>query len=277
MFFDTHAHLTLSKGLSIDDQLENAKDAGVSYILDPGLYADDLQPRLDKLGEKKNVFLGAAIAPHHHKRYIDNQELLQSDLDRMKKLITTTNATKKKIIAISEIGYEFFHFSDHYDCQKKIFDCQLDLAIDLDLPVFLHLRNGLGNGSFESAYQWAQELIKEKNGKVRGAVHCFSENYENAKKFLDLGFYISFSGIVTFKKSDELREVALKMPLEKMLSETDAPYLAPHPYRGKENQSAYVTLVNKQLAEVRGMQEEDLGKTLTENAVNLLQLEEDDL
>lgn len=269
MFFDTHAHLTLSKEWSVDDQLQNAKQAKVSYILDPGLSSDDLAPRLAKLGSKENVFLGAAIAPHHHKRYIDNEKLLQSDLDMMKKTIVVANASKKKILAISEIGYEFFHFSDHYDCQQKIFDWQLDLAIDLQLPVFLHLRNGVN----ESAYQWAHDLIKKKNGRVLGAVHCFSAEWASAKKFLDLGFYISFSGIVTFKKSNEVREVALKMPLEKMLSETDAPYLAPDPYRGKENQSAYVVFVNKCLAEIRGMQEDALGQELAKNAFRLLQLE----
>ena len=271
-FFDTHSHLTLSKNFSIEQQLNNARAAGVKYLLDPGLFLEDFAQRWEKLAHLKDVFLGIAVAPHHHERYVNNDALLQQDLDEIKSIVLQHNANAKKIVAFSEIGYEFFHFSEGYPWQKKLFDAQLDLAVALDLPVFLHLRNSSPEDSSRDAYESAYQLIKSKKGKVRGAVHCFNGNKAQAKNFLDLGFYLSFSGMVTFKGCNALRDVAKEIPLECMLSETDAPYLAPAPYRGQENQSAYLPFTNQCLADLHDISAKELGEILTKNAFKLLNI-----
>lgn len=272
-FFDTHTHFTLSKSFSPEESWNNGREVGVAYFLDPGLYLSDFPERWEKLSGLENVFFGLAVSPHNHKVYCHNEDLLRQDLAKMESEVISKNKNGKRVVAISEIGYDFFIFKDGYEWQEMLFDSQIDLAIKLDLPIFLHLRNDPDSPAHD-AYQRAIDLIRKKNGRVRGAVHCFNGNNEHAKAFLDLGFYLSFSGVVSFKNSQIVREVVEYTPTDRMLSETDSPYLAPVPHRGKENQSAYLPLINAVLANLKKKRIEDLSEILTENAFSLLRIKD---
>lgn len=252
-YFDTHAHLTLCEDfISLEAHLAEARREGLRRILDPGLHPDDFAERKKKLAGFPEVLLGAALAPHHTAKSTD------SDLQKLEELLKT-----EKIAALSEIGLEYFHLKDNHPEQRKIFAAQLDLAKRYRLPVFLHIRD---------AYDDAHAVVKN-SGHQRGAVHCFTGSLSDARHFLNEGFFISFSGIVTFKSAHELQEVARWVPLDRMLTETDAPYLAPVPMRGKKNISPYVRHTNQFLAELRGIPLETFNAQVWMNAEKLLGLD----
>jgi TatD DNase family protein len=247
---DTHSHLTLCEEfISLEDQLADARKIGLKKILDPGLHPSDFLERKRKLSIFPEVLLGLALAPHH------SSDFKESDFELLETL-----CREEKPVALSEIGLEYLLLKDNHAFQRDLLARQLALAKSCDLPVFLHVRE---------AYHDTHEVVKTSTWN-RGAVHCFTGTWEDAKKFLDLGFYISFSGIVTFKNAKELQDVARLMPLDRMLTETDAPYLAPTPMRGKKNVTSYVRYTNAFLAELRGIPLSEMNQQLWENAQTLL-------
>ncbi|MBL8993538.1 MAG: TatD family hydrolase [Spirochaetia bacterium] len=251
-YFDTHAHLTLCEDfIPIEDHLAEARREGLRRILDPGLHPNDFAGRKKKLASHPEVLLGAALAPHH------TADSTDADLKILETILKT-----EKVAALSEIGLEYFHLKDNHPEQRDIFATQLDMAKRFDLPVFLHIRD---------AYDDAHAVV-QNSGHRRGAVHCFTGNLADAKKFLNEDFFISFSGIVTFKSAHELQEVARSIPLDRILTETDAPYLAPVPMRGKKNISPYVKHTNRFLAELRGIPLETFNAQVWMNAEKLLGL-----
>ncbi len=250
MLIDTHSHLTLCEDfLPLEEQLKLARAAGITKILDPGLHPSDFDLRKKKLEKFPEVLLGVALAPHH------SQNFQESDFTLLEKI-----CREESVIALSEIGLEYLLLKDNHPFQKELLARQLSLATKCDLPVFLHIRE---------AYADTHDIVKNSQWQ-RGAVHCFTGSWVDAKKFLDLGFYLSFSGIVTFKNAREIQDVARQMPLERMLSETDAPYLAPTPHRGKKNLTSYVHHTNSFLAELRGLSLPEINAILFENAQRLL-------
>ena len=171
---------------------------------------------------------------------------------------------REKVIAIGEIGLDYYYDNSPRDIQRKRFIEQLNLAKEVDLPVIIHSRSAAGE---------TFEILKEaQDGKLEGVLHCYSGSVEMAREYIKLGFYISIAGPVTFKNARVLKEVAKEVPLDKLLIETDAPYLTPEPYRGKRNEPIYVRYVAGTIAEIKGITFEEVAKATSENTKKLFRI-----
>ena len=170
-----------------------------------------------------------------------------------------------RVVAIGECGLDYHYGKDNLEAQKELFEGQIALAIRYRLPLVIHMRD---------ATQDTYTLLKKYEGKIWGVMHCYSGSYEMALEFIKLGFYISLGGPVTFKNAKETKRIAEKLDLNRLLIETDCPYLAPQPYRGKRNEPSYVVEVGKHSAAMRTCPEEDVANRTTANARTLFQLEE---
>jgi TatD DNase family protein len=169
-----------------------------------------------------------------------------------------------KVVAIGEIGLDYYWDTSPKDVQHRVFREQIRLARKLGMPIVIHNRE---------AHQDILAILKEeKAAEVGGIMHCFSGSWETAKQCLDMNFYISFGGPVTFKNAKQPKEVLAQVPIDRLLIETDAPYLTPHPHRGKRNETAYVRLVAEAAAEIKGVSLEELAEITTQNAIRLLGL-----
>ena len=247
---DSHAHLSLKEFEEDRSQvIQRAFKAGVLAILCPAevTEAQNLDTALKLIEKYENIIIAAGVHPHQARLF--NPECSR----RIKDL-----ARAHKIKAVGEIGLDFhYNFSEPY-CQQDVFRFQLHLAQELDLPVIIHSRES------------SRELlacIKEEKFSKGGIIHCFTEDWYLAEKMMDLNFLISFSGIITFPKAYHLRETAKKIPLEKLLIETDSPYLVPLAYRGKlkRNEPLYVKEVANTLAAVKDLPLELITETTTRN------------
>ena len=253
MYIDTHCHLADSKFSSdFDAILLRAHEAKVHRLIVIGA-GDGME------GNSRAVALAdqhapiyAAVGMHPH----DADKAPAGYLEELKKW-----TSHSKVVALGEMGLDFYYDHAPRDVQQKRFEEQIDLACDVDLPISVHTRE---------AWQETVAVLKQK--KVKGVFHCFGGGLKEMEEALDLGFYLSFSGIVTFKKAETLQAVAQAAPLDKMLIETDAPYLAPVPHRGKRNESAFVVHVAEKLAEIRGISVEEMAKITTENAERLFKM-----
>ena len=174
-------------------------------------------------------------------------------------------AQDPKVIAIGEIGLDYYYSAENKAAQQAVFASQIDVANQLNKPVIIHTRQAR-----EDTIRLLRDNQAEKCG---GVLHCFTENYEMAKQALDLGFYISISGIITFKNAEELRDVVRKLPLDRLLVETDSPYLAPVPYRGKQNQPAYTREVCEYVAALKGVSAEEMAQITTQNFESLFKIQ----
>jgi TatD DNase family protein len=194
----------------------------------------------------------AAVGIHPHEASASTDEAL-GEIEKL--------AKEQKVVAIGETGLDYHYIHSPREVQIDSFRKQIDVAKRLNLPVIVHVRE---------AHEEALQVIKEENAwETMGVIHCFTGDYEAAKKYIDEGFYVSFSGIVTFKNAEGIREAARKIPIERMLIETDSPYLAPAPFRGKKNEPAYVKYVAEKIAELRGVSAEKIEEETTTNAKNL--------
>jgi TatD DNase family protein len=192
---------------------------------------------------------------HPHSADQTNEEVLKG-LDQF--------AEREKVVAIGETGLDYFYMNSEKDVQINSFVEHIRLGRKHNLPIIIHVR--------EADEDMVQILKKERAADMPGVIHCFTGNYDTAVKYLDLGYYISFSGIVTFKRSEELREAAKKIPSDKILIETDSPYLAPVPHRGKPNEPSFVKYVADTLAEVRGITFDELAEITKTNAETLFRI-----
>ncbi|NKF51505.1 YchF/TatD family DNA exonuclease [Shewanella sp. WXL01] len=252
MLIDSHCHLDRLKSApdqpSLKAIIDGAKARGVDYFLCVNVRQQGFEAMRDKVAEFENVFLSSGVHP------LDVQDGLNVEQIRQ-------FAGEKRVVAIGETGLDYYYANETKALQQSCFEQQIALAVDIDKPLIVHTRD---------AREDTIAMLKNGNAdKVGGVLHCFTENWEMAKAAIDLGFYISVSGIVTFKNAGELRSVIRKVPQDKLLVETDAPYLAPVPHRGKENQPAYVRDVAEFVAELRGEKFEDLANYTTENFFNL--------
>lgn len=251
MLIDSHVHLDDRRYNNDRDRIiKGLKNDGVELVINIGA---DLKTSIASvsLAEKyDNVYAAVGVHPHSAKEVDD------STLEILKSF-----ASREKVIAIGEIGLDFHYDNSPRDVQRKWFKKQLDLAKEVDLPVVIHSR---------SATQETFDIIKEaQDGKLRGVLHCYSDSVEIALEYLKLGFYISLAGPVTFNNTRVLKEVAKIVPLDKLLIETDSPYLTPDPNRGKRNEPAYVRYVAAEIAELRGMSCDDLIKATNKNTKEL--------
>ena len=248
MWIDTHCHLA-SKEFEADLQevFTRAKENGVEGFIVIGAEA------LSLADQNPSIWVAVGIHPH------DAAKASQGYLDELKKF-----AAHKKVVAIGEIGLDYHYDHSPRDVQQKVFAEQLQLAKELNLPVSIHSRE---------AWDDTIRIIKEAGELPKGGVfHCFGGNLQEAHQAIDLGFTLSISGIVTFKKAQTLLEVVEKITLEKIVIETDAPFLAPVPYRGKRNEPAFVKLVGEKIAEIRKMAVEEVSRIIKNNTNNLFHL-----
>ena len=251
MFIDSHAHVDGPEFDADREQvMERAQAAGVSVILNVGT-GDPHSNAFERAVElgKSNSAIYTAIGTHPHdaRLYDDKVE------EKIKNLINNV-----RVIAWGEIGLDFHYDNSPRDVQIAVFKRQLRAARECDLPVVIHTR--------EAEAETIEILKSEYAGaQRRGVFHCFSGSMHLAQRALEIGFMISFSGIVTFKKADELRAVAKEVPLDRLLIETDCPYLTPIPYRGQRNEPAYVVEVARCLAELHGVELEEMARVTTEN------------
>ena len=255
MFIDSHAHIDGPEfDADREEMLERAETAGVSAILNVGT-GDPHSGAFERAVElgRKHLFVYTAIGTHPHdaRLYDDEAE------EKIKTL-----SQDLKVLAWGEIGLDFHYDNSPRDVQVEVFKRQLRAARACELPVVIHTR--------EAEAETIDILRSEYEGaERRGVFHCFSGSGELARRAVELGFMISFSGIVTFKKADELRLVASEVPLDRLLIETDCPYLTPVPYRGKRNEPGFVVEVARCLAGIHGVDVEEIGRITTENFVHL--------
>ncbi len=251
MLTDSHAHLT-----SLDDPegaIERAEENGVSRIISISSDLASAESTLALTEKHNNIF--AAVGVHPHSAKVASQEII-TEFEKL--------AKKPEVVAIGETGLDYYYMNSEKDVQIQSLIKHIDLARRTVLPLVIHVRE---------ADQDLKEILRSENISERtGVIHCFTGNYETAKSYLDLGFYISFSGIVTFKKSEEIRVATKKVPADKLLIETDSPYLAPVPHRGKKNEPAYVRYVAETIADVRGVSFDEIVEITSANAETLFQL-----
>lgn len=170
---------------------------------------------------------------------------------------------KEKVVAVGEIGLDYYWDNESHDVQKKWFIRQLNLARELDLPVVIHSRDAAAD---------TLEVMKEHAQGLRGVIHCFSYSKELANEYIKMGFYIGVGGVVTFKNSKKLKEIVAEIPLERILLETDSPYLAPTPFRGKRNSSAYISYIAQEIAELKGISYEEVLAQTEKNGKELFRI-----
>ncbi|MCL2484999.1 MAG: TatD family hydrolase [Endomicrobia bacterium] len=249
MIIDTHAHLSDSKfDADRDEAVKRAFDAGVNIIFeiacDPAYWDKALE-----FSQRDNVYISFGVHPH------DAAKATQQDFDKLEVLLQN-----KKTIAVGEIGLDYHYDFSPRHIQREVFVKQLDIAVKHNKPVIIHCR---------SAHEEMITLLKKHKNLPKGVFHCFSGTPEEAKIYIEMGFLLGIDGPVTYPKSDKLRETVSEIPLEKILIETDCPYLAPQKYRGQRNEPAYVTETLKKIAEIKNISFEEAAKITTQNATDL--------
>jgi len=253
MLTDTHTHLTMPEYQDINDVLDRARNAGLEFIVDVGfdIASSGSSTRLSE----ENDFIYTAVGVHPHDAKSFNEECYRKLKDMF---------TRKKVVAIGEIGLDYHYELSTREEQKRMFSKLLWTAREMKMPVIFH-----GRESFKDMV----DIIKDEGqGKVQGVFHSFGGSIEELKWVLDNGFYVSISGMITFKKANNIADIAMTAPIDKILIETDCPYLTPEPYRGKRNEPSYVKYVAEALAKVKGMTVEDVGRVTTQNAKTLFRI-----
>lgn len=267
---DSHCHLQFNA--FNQDRLEvinRMRQENINGIIIGGNYEESQQAIA--LAEKENFFASIGLHPIHVEEINDNsQGVVKAEKFEKEKFI---EFLKNPIVkAIGECGLDYFHLQDENKKQeqKNIFQAQIDLAKEFKKPLILHIRD---KGDF-SSYQDVLDILKEKKyfRENIGVVHFFSANWEIAQKFLDLGFYLSFTGVITF--THQYDEVIKNTPVERLLVETDSPYVAPEPFRGKRCEPIYVEYVAQRIAEIKEVSLEEVAKQTTENCIKLFNLKQ---
>ena len=256
MFIDSHAHLEGKRYAGDREQvIARAQAAGVEAIVAVG--NGDGPSNCDcgiQLAEKYE-FMYATVGIHPHEALLADQAAYA----RMAEL-----AKRPKVIAWGEIGLDYFYDHAPRDLQQRVFAAQMELAAAAKLPIVIHCRPSEGS---ENAWDHCLRMIADQwsPSGLGGILHCFTGNQEQAQRALDMGFMISFAGNLTFPKAEQIRAAALAVPLDRVLIETDSPYLAPIPHRGMRNEPAFVREVARQLGELRGLSTEETGWRTTQN------------
>lgn len=251
MLFDTHVHLNAEQfNEDLQEVIDRAIAEGVTNMVVVGFDEITIKKAIE-LAENHD-FLYASVGWHP----VDAVDMTQEHLDWLKEL-----ASHPKVVALGEMGLDYYWDKSPKDIQKEVFRKQIRLAKEVNLPIIIHNRDATAD---------IVEILKEENaGEVGGIMHCFSGSVETALECVEMNFYISLGGPVTFKNAKKPKEVAEAIPLDRLLVETDCPYLTPHPYRGKRNEPAYVKLVAQQIAELKGLTFEEVADETAKNAKKL--------
>jgi TatD DNase family protein len=252
---DTHAHLDMSEfKADLPQVIQRAHEAGVSTIMTVGIDPASCRKAIKIAETYPGIFTILGIHPH------DAAQVDERDLDSLKAL-----ARHEKVKAWGEIGLDFFRNLSPPAIQQERFRQQITIAKELKLPLVIHSRS--------ATRETISCLRQEGAAEVGGVIHCFSGDAKAARQYLEMGFVISIPGVITFNKAQGLREVVQGLPSDKLLLETDAPFLAPVPYRGKRNEPAYVRLVAEAVAKIRKQDISELAATTTENACRVFNLD----
>ncbi|MEX1029005.1 MAG: TatD family hydrolase [Paenibacillaceae bacterium] len=252
MMIDTHAHLDSAVfDEDREEVIERAIQAGIGKIVNIGFNRETI-PTTIALAEKHEMIY-AAVGWHPQ----DAVNMQPEDLDWIEEL-----CGHSKVVAIGEIGLDYYWDTSPKEVQQQVFRQQIRLARRLSKPIIIHNRD---------AHQDVVRILREEKAcDVGGIMHCYSGSWEIARDCLDMNFYISFGGPITFKNAVQPKEVLAKVPLNRLLIETDSPYLAPHPFRGKRNESAHVKLVAEAAAQIKQVNVDEIIQLTTFNAINLL-------
>ncbi len=256
MLIDTHAHLDLleEEGLPVAQAVLRARDAGVEAIVTIGIDVPSSRRAVEIARRNENVYAAIGVHPHGSEGYDTSAE---RELRAM--------AAEPRVVAVGEIGLDYYHDRSPRERQRAAFRHQLELAIDLGLPICVHSRD---------ASEDVLRILEGQRLKPKGILmHCFDGDGSLAERMLGLGCRISLAGPVTFKNAAKAASIAGSIPLERLLLETDSPYLAPHPHRGTRNEPALLPLIGRRIAELRGVPVEEVARATTGNARRFFGLE----
>lgn len=260
MFVDSHAHIDGAEyDVDRDEVVERARDAGLLAILNVGTgdpHSGSLERAVEVAEKYEGVYAAVGVHPHDAKLFDENAaEQIESLIKR-----------SPRVIALGEIGLDYHYDHSPRQVQREVFIKQLRMAREMDLPVIIHSRS--------ADDETVKVLSEEMKGNARGGImHCFGGTPLMALQVLELGFLVSFAGNVTFKKAENLREAARVVPLDRLLIETDCPYLTPVPFRGRRNEPAHVVEVARCLADLYGVEIEEIGRRTTENFMRFFGLD----
>ncbi|EMI11649.1 TatD family hydrolase [Anoxybacillus gonensis] len=251
MLFDTHAHLNATQfSEDVEQVIERARAEGVSHIVVVGFDRPTIQRAMELAEEYP--FIYAAVGWHP----VDAIHMTDEDLVMIERL-----AAHPKVVALGEMGLDYYWDQSPKDVQKEVFRKQIRLAKKVKLPIIIHNRDATAD---------IVDILREEGAEeVGGVMHCFSGSIEVARQCIDMNFYISFGGPVTFKNAKKPKEVAKEIPLDRLLIETDCPYLTPHPFRGKRNEPSYVKYIAEAIAELKGLSFEEVAQKTSDNAKQL--------
>jgi TatD DNase family protein len=256
MYFDSHCHLDridlADHSNSFAQLLEDIRLQQVTRMICIGVNLESFDEMYAKIEPYEHIYCSAGVHP-------DYQQVKEPTVDTL-----CAMAKNEKVVAIGETGLDYISSKDKVDWQRTRFSIHIEAAKQCELPLIIHSRN---------AKQDTLALLREQNAEaIGGVLHCFTEDWDMAKQAIELGFYISISGIVTFNQADNVRAMAKMIPADRLLIETDAPWLSPVPFRGKTNHPGRVRFVAEKLAEIRGENLEQLAKTTYANANRLFNL-----
>lgn len=257
MIFETHSHYE-DKAFDEDREIlmRQLIEAGIERVVDIGSSLDTCKRILNLINEYPFMYGAIGIHPS------DTGNLTEADIDYLK-----IESANEKIVAIGEIGLDYYWDEPERSIQKKWFERQLQLAREVSLPVVIHSR--------DAAKDTLDIMKAEKAGDIGGVIHCFSYGTEMAREYLDMGFYIGVGGVVTFKNGKKLKEVVEYTPIERIVTETDCPYLAPTPHRGERNSSLYIPLIIEEIAAIKNMDVQEVYRITCKNGYDLYRMKQD--
>ena len=253
---DSHAHIQGSEYASeVEAVVKRAQEAGVERIIVVG-GAGEISSNTEAIALAQSFpHVYATVGMHPH----DAKDVGTDELKRLKEL-----TADPKVVAVGETGLDYYYDHSPRQVQRRVFAEFIAMARETNLPIVVHERDAAPD---------ATDLLRAEGvGKLHGVIHCFTGDYDAARVYLDLGFYLSFTGIITFKNAQPLRDVVRQVPLERMFVETDSPYLAPVPHRGKRNEPAYVRFVAETIAKVKGLALEEVARVTTNNVRELFRI-----
>lgn len=254
MLIDSHCHLPKSS-LEVEQILKDAQSEGVQKLICIATDTEEFGTNILHTQKFEDIYTTVGIYPHNERNLIieDQEKFLRSAL------------SQPKVVGVGECGIDITEWRGGRSVEDQIlvFEMQIRLAVELDLPIVIHNRNG---------DDIVLEVLNQYKGQIKGVAHCFASSWEVAQKFLDLGFYISFSGLITYPSRKELLETVLNVPNDRFVVETDSPYLPPQGFRGKNNEPKYVKIVAQKVAEIKGISLEAVSDFSYHNTSQLFNL-----
>ena len=252
-FIDTHSHIDMIEDIDIETIIENAQESGVKKIIIPSADESSFEPVLNICEKYENVFCMLGVFPQEAKKWNDKTE----------ENIINLAKNNDKVVGIGEIGLDYYWDTSFVELQKEIFIKQIEIANELHLPFAVHDRE---------AHKDTFDLINKYNKGSDVLLHCFSGSVEFARECVKSGFYLALGGVVTFKNAKKMKDVAIDIPLDRLMLETDAPYLTPVPHRGKTNEPKYIPLIAQEIANLREINIEEVAKQTAINAEKVFKI-----